>query len=468
MSDEGEARVHYFQGQFLRPQDFADEQAYHLAHHRRHNIAHHRWGIVAGLDLVVDAQDGALVVEPGVAVDGLGRELVLPERQPIAAEVFADKGSDLLDVYLNYSRSGADAPRRDYPGSAGRCEDAFDRWTERPLLSFEVGDDPSADRRDPPGVRESDRGFDASRTPPDEPQRRWPVFLGSVAYDRERPRQPFTVDPAGRPYAGLVGASVVAPSGRASVQIGAERRGDPNRFAVFVPEADASPLPGQPRVAILEDGAVRVLGDTTLHGNLTVDGHALELEAGTSHPAGAHPSQLYHVTEGGKDELRIEMAVPGGGGPDAVVIGTWSEGTFHPCLTVANDCTVTVHGNLVVEGTVAPAAFLDASAVSVVDPGLGDEAERLAVASFASGVSGAAARFADAYRSPFPRPPVVPAGSPILLPVAPEAALQAAATTVATAPDRLEVFVGALASRYPQVAEQLREALGESEHEGGP
>ena len=466
MSDETEARVHYFQGQFLRPQDFTDEQAYHLAHHRRHNIAHHEWGIVAGLDLIVDLQDGAAVVEPGVAVDGFGRELVLPDRRSIDAKVFADKGSDLLDVYLNYARSGADAPHRESAACAERRQDAFDRWIELPLLSFEAGGDPSADRRDPPGVRESDRRFDASRTPPDEPQRRWPVFLGSVAYDRANPRQPFTVDLSGRPYAGLVGGSIVAPSGRAHVQIGAERRGDQNRFAVFVPEADACDLPGQPRVAILEDGTVRVLGDTTLHGNLTVDGHALELEDGT-HPGGAHPSQLYHVKEGGKDELRIEMAAPGAGGPNAIVIGKWSEGTFEPCLTVANDCTITVHGNLVVEGTVDPMAFLDKSAVSLVDPGLDDEAQRLAVASFTSGISGAAALLASAYRSPYPGPPVALSDLPRLLQMAPETALQAAATTVATAPDRLDVFVDSLTSRHPQIAQKLREALGKEEQEAG-
>jgi hypothetical protein len=466
MSDEIEARVHYFEGQFLRPQDFTDEQDYHLAHHRRHNIAHHEWGIVAGLDLIIDLQDGAAVVEPGVAVDGFGRELVLTDRRPIDAKVFADKGNDRLDVYLNYSRSGADAPLRDTPVCAERRQDAFDRWTELPLLSFEVGGDPSVDRRDPPGVRESDRRFDASRTPPDEPQRRWPVFLGCVEYDRANAQQPFTVEPSGRPYAGLVGGSIVAPSGRAHVQIGAERKGDQNRFAVFVPEADASDLPGQPRVAILDDGTIRILGDTTLQGDLTVDGHALELEDGT-HPGGAHPSQLYHVKEGGKDELRIEMAAPGAGGPDAVVIGKWTEGAFEPCLTIANDCTVTVHGDLVVEGTVDPVAFLDASSISVVDPGLGEEAERLAVASLTGGISGAAALLAGAYRSPYPGPPGALAELAGLLQVAPETALQAAATTVATAPDRLEVFVESLTSRHPQIAEKLREALGKEEEEAG-
>ena len=34
------SRVHYFEEQFLRTQDYVDEQAYHVAARRRHNIAH--------------------------------------------------------------------------------------------------------------------------------------------------------------------------------------------------------------------------------------------------------------------------------------------------------------------------------------------------------------------------------------------------------------------------------------------
>ena len=63
----------------LRPQDFGDEQAYHIAMRRRHIIAHHLWGIVRGLELAVE---NALFVQPGIAVDGYGRELILSARRP--------------------------------------------------------------------------------------------------------------------------------------------------------------------------------------------------------------------------------------------------------------------------------------------------------------------------------------------------------------------------------------------------
>jgi hypothetical protein len=94
MSNNGTVRVHYFPRQFLRTQDFADEQAYHVTMHRRHTIAHHTWGIVRGLELLVD--EGSLFVQPGVAIDGYGRALVLSRKQPIDTGVFDAKESDSL------------------------------------------------------------------------------------------------------------------------------------------------------------------------------------------------------------------------------------------------------------------------------------------------------------------------------------------------------------------------------------
>ena len=92
-------RVHYFPQQYLRRQDFSDEQAYQVALRRRHNIAHHSWGIVIGLDLAVE--EGQLLVRPGLAIDGYGRELFLPAKFPISTGEFTRLGSNRLDVWLN-------------------------------------------------------------------------------------------------------------------------------------------------------------------------------------------------------------------------------------------------------------------------------------------------------------------------------------------------------------------------------
>src|ERR1700730_8710129 len=106
------ARVNYFERQFLRAQDFVDEQAYHVAMRRRHNIAHHSWGIVEGLQLAVEEQ--TLFIQPGMAVDVFGRELILENRVQIDPGVFTDKGSESLDVWLVYGEIGSDRPPKGY------------------------------------------------------------------------------------------------------------------------------------------------------------------------------------------------------------------------------------------------------------------------------------------------------------------------------------------------------------------
>ncbi len=78
MAEEIE-RVNYYQLEYLGAEDFKAEQAYHRDMRRRHNVGHHTWGIVAGLELVEKAKpSGAgydVFVQPGFAIDGFGREI---------------------------------------------------------------------------------------------------------------------------------------------------------------------------------------------------------------------------------------------------------------------------------------------------------------------------------------------------------------------------------------------------------
>lgn len=442
---DGIGRVNYFPQQFLRSKDFVAEQSFHLAAHRRHNIGQHTWGIAVGLQLTKD-DEGRLYVEAGAAVDGFGRDIVLAQRQQIGTEVFAERDSDVLDVFLNYNRIGSDETPEGYAGCGDGGAESFYRWQEQPFLTFMVPPVPPVDRRNPPDVSRLDASFDATRVPPDEPERRWPVFLGQISVDRANEADPFTVDLAGRPYVGLVGEMVSAPSGRTRVQVGAERPNDPNRFAVYVPEAETKTTKDQPRLAIDKDGNADLLGDTTLRGDLTVDGHAVTFESGPKSDNDGHP-RMYHVEvadDGGPHhELRIEM-VDKSVRNQEVVIGTWSaeDSQFIPCLTISNnDCTVTVHGDLVVEGLTEG---FDTN--NVVDAGLGEEAQRLVTSSFASGIIGANALLSDVYRSPF--------GG------VPDGVLLSAATAFARAsPQQRDMIAHLLKTQHPDTAAALRVAL---------
>src|SRR5687768_10717077 len=76
-------RVRFFDHQFLRVDEFADEQAYHIARRRDHNRGFHTPGVVEGLEVVWTNTAAELLidVEPGWATDDEGRELVLGTRR---------------------------------------------------------------------------------------------------------------------------------------------------------------------------------------------------------------------------------------------------------------------------------------------------------------------------------------------------------------------------------------------------
>src|SRR5256885_3783368 len=77
-------RMNFSERQFLRAQDFIDEQDYHLDRHRRHNRMLHTPG-VAGKDLQVSGNldSTTVTVSAGTALDADGREIVLLEPTPV-------------------------------------------------------------------------------------------------------------------------------------------------------------------------------------------------------------------------------------------------------------------------------------------------------------------------------------------------------------------------------------------------
>src|SRR4051794_27370254 len=72
-------RNNYFYGKLLDEGHFKLEQWYFMSKRWTLNRLTLGSGIVCGLELHV--VDGKLVVESGAAIDGLGREIVMPSRQ---------------------------------------------------------------------------------------------------------------------------------------------------------------------------------------------------------------------------------------------------------------------------------------------------------------------------------------------------------------------------------------------------
>ena len=81
--DESKAlkRLSYFAGQVLTIEGLELEQQYFREKLKRHNRTLHGFGIVSGLKVTV--RHGAIVVEPGLALDCEGNELVVSSEQSL-------------------------------------------------------------------------------------------------------------------------------------------------------------------------------------------------------------------------------------------------------------------------------------------------------------------------------------------------------------------------------------------------
>src|SRR4029079_8903991 len=78
-------RLRYFPRQLLTADDMRTEQHYFREKLRRHNRMLHGWGVVCGLQVVVDPTGGGLGVSicPGYALGPWGDEICVEEAVPL-------------------------------------------------------------------------------------------------------------------------------------------------------------------------------------------------------------------------------------------------------------------------------------------------------------------------------------------------------------------------------------------------
>jgi hypothetical protein len=358
MTDEQLPRVRFYDQQFLTAQDLTAEQAYHLTQRRRHLITAHTPGIVQGLELLQnDAGDLSLL--PGLAIDAEGRELILPQPYPLDKQTLFDiRGSELLDLFLEYTSYSSEPPARLYEMAQVRIERA----------------DPA--RRDQA------------------------VFLGQIRRVRRRgaTEPEYEVDPAGRPYAGVRAEALLSPSGTARLQVGRDDA-NPYRFELFLdpdrPRSEGNAILGIAPAVVPPPGTqdpggaappaqgprIDLRADTTIAGDLVIAEGAVEFGAGEPYNQ-ARPWRIYHAEIPGpiggqasgqvaQRQLRIELPATGADGvPTEFVVGHWSaeRNAFEPHLTVAGDSgEVFVHGDLVVEGAVPDRALGALSVLNITD-----------------------------------------------------------------------------------------------------
>lgn len=125
-------RLNYYNSQFLKETDFNDEQLYHNQMRRFHNRALHTWGIVQGLEIARVTDTARVTVSPGIAIDRLGQEIVLPNTSD---EKALDGFAAGAKVYVTIRYADVfDINDKDTKASQTASE-YYTRWTERPSVN---------------------------------------------------------------------------------------------------------------------------------------------------------------------------------------------------------------------------------------------------------------------------------------------------------------------------------------------
>jgi hypothetical protein len=170
-------RMNYFDRQFLRAQDFTDEQDYHIDRRRRHNKFFHSAGVADlpdGLKVVQQSGD-RVTVQPGWAVDEEGREMVVLVAQDLT---ITRTGAGFVEIYISYPEPDPFSDESTDPGTTGftrvheqaaivRVPSDAETQPPKSLWLATVNVDGSgniigiADRRQPAGVATGNIGDDA-------------------------------------------------------------------------------------------------------------------------------------------------------------------------------------------------------------------------------------------------------------------------------------------------------------------
>lgn len=129
-------RPNYFAGQLLTADDLRAEQEYHLHSRWQHNRLLHGYGIVVGLEVGIQENDDGstqVIVSPGYALDGWGRELVVTA--PLGVYLPGDRHD--LTLYLKYvERADDNADKQNIAPTFGESAQVT-RSTESAQVTFE-------------------------------------------------------------------------------------------------------------------------------------------------------------------------------------------------------------------------------------------------------------------------------------------------------------------------------------------
>jgi len=269
-------RLNYYEGEFLGAADFEAEQEYHRDMRRRHNIGQHTWGIVSGLDLVQIPNGGTangspavdIYVQPGMAIDGFGREIVVLNKTQLTQDLFAPyvnantPGPQTMYIWISYAQLMLQPPsdpcvQMNQPNAFVRVQEAYalTAWPDQngPTDDQIVVDGKSMappvqpDSTPPPPAPQPgdvilpyDDSVPYQEFSTDDSSLSWYILIGQVAWDPNTglfEQRPDSVAATGREYAGNITAAIYSPGSSLAIR---------NRFApLSLPKDPSDPTSGQ-------------------------------------------------------------------------------------------------------------------------------------------------------------------------------------------------------------------------------
>jgi hypothetical protein len=116
-------RIKPVDGMAVTAEVWNDAHQYHQQHNQFHNLLQHGWGIVTGLQVIAsDPPDSSIYIQPGVAVDQLGRCIVL--QQPVSYEI-GNELEGLIYLLISYSETAVDTSQATQPGAPQFIQSGF-------------------------------------------------------------------------------------------------------------------------------------------------------------------------------------------------------------------------------------------------------------------------------------------------------------------------------------------------------
>lgn len=213
----------FFEGQILGAADLSATVEYHRGQSARHNRYMHLWGIAKGLDADVgkEVTEGtvtyleSIAIKPGVAIDGTGREIVVPEAFKLDEGTFVRSNLAIADATALYPvfLHGRYEPPPQQPMTVGICSTAQPtREIEGFEITFGRPSDVLDDQPEDPDVAAG-------------PGEGWRILLGFVKWDATKKKfTEWSLDSKGVTprYAGVKADVVEARGGKLSLRSAGE------------------------------------------------------------------------------------------------------------------------------------------------------------------------------------------------------------------------------------------------------